>query len=119
MKFAIYYADGRVHTGDTRNIEDIQSAPSWDAIVVKHQAENEQGWSLRHGCNFYGWIKLKQNNGEWTSGEYYWSGLGDLFGLANYLRATECEMQKILIGREIHDDTFAAIIDRAKTDGII
>lgn len=119
MKFAIYYATGDIYKGDTKVIADVSNAPTWDVITVKHQAENPQGFSLRHGCDFYGWAKLKQSNGEWTSGEWYWSGLGDLFGLANYFRDTQYEMQKVLIGREIPDATFKEIIQKAIDDGCL
>jgi hypothetical protein len=118
LRFAIYYADGRVHKGDTCNFDDVRTAPTWDAITVKHEAEAPQGYSLRHGCDFYGWEKVRLSSGKWN-GDYRWSGLGDLFGLANYLRANEYEWQKLLIGREIPDDTFREIVTKAKEDGCL
>ena len=119
MKFCIYYADGKTYQGDTNNLEEVRLAPSWDVITVKHAAQNEKGFSLRHGCDFYGWSKLRQSDGKWTCKEHYWSGLGDLFGLANYFRDNELEFQKVLIGKEVHDTTFKDIIARAIFDGCL
>ena len=47
-----------------------------------------------------------------------WSGKNDLFGLMDYLTYHQGP-QKILVGREIHDDTYHEISKIADNDGCL
>ena len=105
MRFRIYYGDGSTYDGETQ--ADAFAAPVLDVQIVKQEADNERGFTLRHGSNFYCWEDRPVAR---------WSGKGDVFGLQDYY-GYQTGPQKVLIGREIYDDTYQEICRRAVADG--
>lgn len=105
-KWRIYYGDGSTFDGETT--EDAFAAPVQNVQMVKHYADNDKQYALRHSMNFYCWQKRFQR----------WSGKGDLFGLSDYY-FTEEGAQKVLIGREIPDDTYRIILLKASEEGAL
>lgn len=118
MRFRVYYADGSTHDGDTQDFETVKTAPAARVLLVKTEAENENGWAIRHGCAIYGWCRLVKSDGSWE-GEYYWSGMDDLIGLANYCYTMQNDFHKILLGIEVPDKTFQEIKQNAIMDGCL
>lgn len=102
MRWRIYYGDGSTYEGETS--EDAYNAPVLNVQIVMHEADNEFGFTLRHGCNFFCWEGSR------------WSGKGDVFGLQDYYGYHEGP-QKVIIGREIYDDTYQEICRKAVKDG--
>ncbi len=118
MKYRVYYADGTTYDGDTQNIEDVKNTPASRALIVKTETETRPGFAMRYGCDFFGWCKLLKSDGGWE-GKYYWSGMNDLIGLANYLYTMRGEMHKLLIGIEVADSHFQDVKDRALAEGCL
>lgn len=110
LRFKIYYGDGSTYEGS--GTEDAWKAPSGcgdkgGVQIVKQEADNERGFTLRHGCTFFCWEETPVQR---------WSGKQDEFGLADYLLYTQGP-QRILLGREIHDDTYQNLSRRAVEEG--
>ena len=105
MRFRIYYGDGSIYDGASQ--EDAFAALNLNVQLVKQEADNERGYTLRHGCNFYCWEDLPVPR---------WSGKGDVFGLMDYY-GYQKGPQKVLIGREIYDDTYKEICRKAVEEG--
>lgn len=102
LRFCLYYGDGSTYEGETE--ADAFAAPVINIQIVKQEADNERGFSLRHGCNFFCWEGFR------------WSGKSDIFGLMDYYSYHKGP-QKVLIGREIYDKTYQEICSRAVADG--
>ncbi len=109
MRWRIYYGDCSVYDGESE--ADAFAAPvnpsHLGVQILKQQADNERGFTLRHGCTFYCWERLPVPR---------WGGHDDVFGLAQYLLSHDGP-QKILIGRELYDDIYKEICRRAVADG--
>lgn len=109
MRWRLYYGDGSVFDGSCE--EDAWKAPvlptHYGIQIYKEEADNERGYSLRHGCTFYCWQNVPVQR---------WGGHDDLFGLSQYLLSHQGP-QKILLGREIYDGTYKEICRRAVNDG--
>lgn len=109
MRWRLYYGDGSTYDGHTE--EEAFDAPVLPALfgvqVKKEEANNERGFTIRHGCTFYCWVRDPVER---------WGGHDDLVGLVQYLLSHEGP-QKILIGREIYDETYQEICRRAVDDG--
>ncbi len=103
MKFKIYYANCSTYEGETE--EDAFKAPTVGVQLTKQEViDSVRGYSLRHGCNFHCWEGFR------------WGGKSDIFGLMDYYTFHKGP-QKVLIGREIHDDLYQKICRQAVKDG--
>lgn len=105
LRWRIYYGEGSRYDGETE--ADAMAAPVLNVQLVKQEADNPRGYTLRHGCNFFCWERAPAPR---------WSGKSDLFGLQDYYGYHE-GAQKVLIGREIYDDAYQAICRRAVAEG--
>ncbi len=115
MRWSLYYGDGSRYDGETS--EHAFSAPSLNIQILKQEADNERGFSQRHGCNFFCWEKIARSDGGEVQGDLFrWGGKNDIFGLQDYYGYHEGP-QKVLIGREIHDDSFHEISRQVVADG--
>lgn len=101
MKWRIYYGDGTTYDGETQ--EDAFNAPTKNVQLTKQEADNERGHSIRHGSDFHCWEGFR------------WGGK-DREGLVDYIIHHQGP-QKILLGREIHDETYQKICRQAVKDG--
>lgn len=115
MKWRIYYGDGTTLNGETA--DEAYAAPSVGAVIMKQEADNWRGYSIRHGFVFLCWEEITLSDGTYT-GIYRWGGKDDLFGLMDYYTRHQGP-QKVLIGREIHDDTYQEISRLAALDGCL
>jgi hypothetical protein len=119
MRWRLYYGDGSTHEGETD--EDAFAAPSVNAILLKQEVKedpsNWRGYSIRHGCTFFCWERIMLSDGTVLE-EGRWGGKSDIFGLMDYY-STHKGPQKVLIGREIHDDTYRKISKIASSDGCL
>lgn len=115
MKWRIYYSDGSLLNGESS--EDAYAAPTMGALLLKQAADNWRGYSLRHGFVFLCWEHITLSDGTVLE-ESRWGGKDDLFGLTDYY-ARHIGPQKVLIGREIHDDTYHEISRIAAKDGCL
>lgn len=116
MKWAIYYDSGIVRRGEST--DDAFAVPVRGVQLIKQEApSNPNGFSLRHGCNFFCWEQIRLSDGTYTD-QWRWGGKGDVFGLMDYY-AEQKGPQKVLIGREIHDQTFQDIHKQAIADGCL
>ena len=108
-RWRIYYGDGSVYDG--LDEEDAWNAPVKPSLlgvqVLKQEANNERGFTLRHGCTFYCWE---------NEPELRWAGHDDQMGLAQYFLSM-IGPQKILLGRELYDETYQEICRKAVADG--
>ena len=105
VRWRIYYGDGSVYDGASD--EDAYHAPVLNVQILKQEADNERGFTLRHGCSFFCWEDKPVPR---------WSGKSDVFGLQDYYSYKEGP-QKVLIGREIYDETYQEICRQAVADG--
>lgn len=109
MRWRIYYGDGAHFDGASE--EDAWRAPVKASLlgvqVMKQEAGNARGFTLRHGCTFYCWENTPHPR---------WGGHDDVFGLSQYLLEHQGP-QKILLGREIYDYTYQEICRKAVADG--
>ncbi len=115
MKWRIYYGDGTTLDGETS--EEAYAATPVGAVLLKQEADNWRGYSLRHGFVFLCWERITLSAGT-VLDESRWGGKDDLFGLMDYYTC-HTGPQKVLIGREIHDDTYQAISKGAALDGCL
>lgn len=115
MRWRLYYGDGSTYEGESD--ADAFAAPTMSAIILKQEADNPRGYSIRHGCTFFVWERIGLSDGTILE-EGRWGGKNDLIGLTHYWQ-THQGPQKILVGIEIHDDTYHAISKIADTDGCL
>lgn len=115
MKWRIYYGDGSTYDGES--FEDAYNAPAVNAVILKQEADNWRGYSLRHGTYFFCWEHIVLSDGTVLE-EGRWSSKNDLFGLMDYYTYHKGP-QKVLIGREIHDATYHEISRIADNDGCL
>lgn len=113
LRWSLYFGDGSRYDG--RTIAHAYDAPVLNIQILKQEADNERGYSLRHGCNFFCWERIIRS-GDGVAVGWRWGGKGDIFGLMDYYSYHEGP-QKVLVGREIHDDTYHAISRQAAQDG--
>lgn len=115
MKWRIYYSDGTILNGETS--KEAFAAPTMGALLLKQEADNWRGYSLRHGFIFLCWERITLSDGSFN-GEWRWGGKDDLIGLTDYYSYHK-GAQKVLVGREIHDDTYQEISKKAALDGCL
>ena len=115
MKWRLYYGDGSTYSGETD--EDAYNAPCISAILLKQEADNPKGYTIRHGCTFFVWERIMLSDGTVLK-EGRWGGKNDIFGLSHYFH-THKGPQKVLIGIEIHDATYHEIHIKAVSEGCL
>ncbi len=113
FRWSLYYGNGSRYDGKTS--AHAFAVPVLNIQILKQEADNERGYSLRHGCNFFCWERVVRSDGGPCS-LWRWGGKGDIFGLMDYYSYHE-GAQKVLIGREIHDDIYHDISRRAAAEG--
>lgn len=114
MKWRLYYGDGTTFDGESD--DDAFKVPATGIILAKQDAENWRGYSIRRGTYFC-WERICLSDGT-VLDDGRWGAKDDLFGLMDYY-STHRGPQKVLIGREIHDDVFIAISRVASGDGCL
>lgn len=115
MKWKIYYGDGTTYSGESE--EEALQAPTLNVQLIKQEADNPRGYSLRHGCAFFCWERVMLSDGTILD-QGRWGGKHDTFGLMDYWGFHKGP-QKVLVGREIHDDTYQEISRRVTEDGCL
>ena len=90
-------------------------APNLNVQILKQEANNERGFSQRHGCNFFTLEKVIRSDGGPVD-SWRWGGKNDVFGLQDYY-GYHIGPQKVVVGREIHDDIYHEISRRVVADG--
>lgn len=120
VKWRLYYGDGSIYTGETE--EEAFKVPTLTAIILKQAVDNPdnpRGYSLRQSCVAFCWenITLSYPVGTILE-ECRWGGKSDWSGVFDYI-GFRIGPQKIVIGREIHDDTYHAISKLADNDGCL
>lgn len=115
MKWRLYYGDGSTYSGESD--EDAYNAPTISAVILKQECDNPRGYSLRHGCVFFCWERIQLSDGTILA-EGRWGGKNDLFGLSHYYH-THQGPQKVLVGIEIHDQTYHDMSKMADNDGCL
>lgn len=115
MRWRLYYGNSDVVEGE--GDEDAFFVPTMSVQVMKQEADNPRGYSLRHGCKWFCWERIVLPGGILTE-EGRWGGKHDDVGLTYYY-ATHVGPQKVLVGIEIHDDTYHAISKKADNDGCL
>lgn len=113
MKWRLYYGNGDVYEGE--GDADAFAAPCISAIILKQECDNPRGYSLRHGCAFFCWERIELSDGTILE-EGRWGGKNDMIGLSHYWH-THLGPQKVLVGIEIHDETYHEISKIADNDG--
>jgi len=111
MKWKLYYSDGSTYKGE--NAEQAYRAKGRTekgqlVVLVKQEADNERGYSIRHGSDFFVWEDDPVER---------WGGK-DREGLMDYFLHKE-GYQKVMPGREIHDGLFQLILRDANRDGCL
>lgn len=102
MRWKIFYGDGSTYSGPPEN------APGVNLQVVVLE-DKDHGRRLISGGNF----GLRDDYYWWDAAlESWWCG--DIFGLIDYLQ--QPGWKKVVFGRSIGNDAFAAIYKRAKED---
>lgn len=115
MRWRLYYGDGSTFEGS--GDEDAFAAPCISAIILKQEADNPRGYTLRHSCTFFVWERIMLSDGTILK-EGRWGGKHDIFGLMHYF-STHQGPQKVLVGIEIHDDTYHTISKKSSSDGCL
>ncbi len=113
LRWSLYYGDGSRFDGNCSL--HAMRAPTWGVQILKQEADNERGFSQRHGCNFFVWERIIRS-GDGVAVGWRWGGKGDQFGLSHYYE-THKGAQKVILGVEIHDDTYHEISRRVVADG--
>lgn len=112
-RWSLYYGDGSRYDGITS--AHAFAAPALNIQVVKHEADNDRGFTQRRGSSFYCWERVIRSDGG-PCKLWRWSGKADTFGLMDYWVYHE-GAQKVLIGREIPDETYHEISRVVVADG--
>ena len=110
MKWRIYYSDPRGRVYDGNCAEHAYHAPSFGVQVLKDECRKEVDlklYTLRKGCSFYCWEDKPVQR---------WSGKDDDAGLHDYFHYHRGP-QKIIWGREIFDEIFQRVMQKARQDG--
>ena len=118
MKWRLYYGDGSTCNGETT--EEAFKVPTLTAIILKQAVDNPdnpRGYSLRHGCVAFCWENITLSDGTILP-DCRWGGKSDWSGVFDYIGFRRGP-QKIIIGREIHDDTYHEISKLADNDGCL
>ena len=118
MKWRLYYGDGSVYDGETD--ADAFNAPTLNVVILKQEDKtpsNGRGYTLRHGSVFLTWERIVLSDGT-VLDESRWGGKDDVFGLMDYY-GYHVGAQKVLPGREIHDETYKKICTIAASDGCL
>ena len=118
MKFRLYYGNGTTYDGETDS--DAYAAPTMDVVILKLEDKtpsNWRGFTLRHGAVFLCWERIHLSDGTILA-ESRWAGKDDLVGLTDYWSYHQGP-QKVLPGREIHDQTYKELCTIAARDGCL
>ena len=113
FRWSLYYGDGSRYDGITS--EHAFEAPTENLQLVKQEADNDRGFTQRRGSSFYCWERVIRSDGG-PCKLWRWSGKGDHFGLQDYYHYHK-GAQKVVTGREIHDETYHEISRQAVADG--
>lgn len=117
MKWRIYFVESTV---DGETSDDAFAVSSVGAVILKQADDNPNNWrgyTLRRSFVFLCWEHIVLSGGV-VLDEMRWGGKDDLFGLMDYY-STHKGPQKVLIGREIHDETYQEISRLAAKDGCL
>lgn len=118
LRWRLYYGDSTIHTGE--GDEDAFAAPTISVQIMKEAVDNpdnHRGYSLRHGCKYFCWERILIPGGIILP-YGRWGGKQDDVGLHHYW-CTHKGAQKVLVGIELHDDTYHAISKVADNDGCL
>ena len=115
MRWRIYYGDGSTYEGDSD--KDAFAAPCISAIILKQETDNDRGYTRRNNPKYLVWERIGLSDGTILE-EGRWGAKDDDIGLYNYF-FTHVGPQKVLIGVEIHDDTFVDISRKVDSDGCL
>lgn len=119
MRWRIYYGDGSTYEGET--LEDALAAPTTNAVILKqecHAPDIWRGYTLRHTFSFLVWENIIRSGDGVELPEGRWGSKNDIFGLMDYFTYRKGPM-KIVVGREIHDETFQALMKLTSQDGCV
>ncbi len=118
MRWKIYYDDGSTCEGNTK--EQAFAAPVKGVQLIKQEDQTlDPPYSTRHGHKWYTWERFRCSDPKTIPVKgWRWGAKYDDVGLADYLMHHE-GAQKILIGREIHDQIFAEVMKRSKAEGCL
>lgn len=115
MKWRLYYGTGEIVSGETK--EEAFAVPTVSALILKQEADNWRGYSIRQGCVAFCWENITLSDGT-VLPEERWGGKSDWSGVDDYI-GFRVGAQKIIRGREVHDDTFEKIMAIASRDGCL
>ncbi len=118
MKWRLYYGNGSVFNGETE--EEAFCVPTLNALILKQEVDTPsipRGYTIRHSCVAFCWENIPLSDGTFSD-ETRWGGKSDWSGVFDYI-GFRIGPQKIIIGREIHDETYQEISRLASSDGCL